>query len=140
MKRISVVALLALGVGLPACGRRPEPEPPPPPPVEVGPDTAAENAARRARARADSIAAAEAARRAAEEAGRTARETLTAMIFFDYDRAEIRSDMQEAGDDDVLRKVRGDLEAAGVQQSDHQIRRQMDDLMAEAVAQIEAGG
>src|SRR5688572_25387071 len=95
MKRISVVALLALGVGLPACGRRPEPEPPPPPPVEVGPDTAAENAARRARARADSIAAAEAARRAAEEAGRTARETLTAMIFFDYDRAEIRSDMQD---------------------------------------------
>ena len=55
-----------------------------------------------------------------------------------YAREVIRSDMQEAGDDDVLRKVRGDFEAAGVGQSDQQIRQAMDDLMAEAVAQIEA--
>jgi hypothetical protein len=56
-----------------------------------------------------------------------------------YAREVIRSDMQEAGDDDVLRKVRGDLEAGGVAQTDAQIRAKMDELMAQAVAQIEAG-
>src|SRR3712207_934750 len=55
-----------------------------------------------------------------------------------YAREVIRSDMQEAGDDDVLRKVRGDLQAAGIQQSDQQIRSAMDELMAKAVTQIEA--
>src|SRR3712207_3723225 len=55
-----------------------------------------------------------------------------------YAREVIRSDMQEAGDNDVLRKVKGDFEAAGIAQSDDQIRRAMDELMAEAVAQIEA--
>jgi hypothetical protein len=56
-----------------------------------------------------------------------------------YAREVIRSDMQEAGDEDVFRKIRGDFDAAGVQQSDHQIRRTMEELMAEAVTQIEAG-
>jgi hypothetical protein len=56
-----------------------------------------------------------------------------------YAREVVRSDMQEAGDDDVLRKIRGDFDAAGIQQSDHQIKRTMEELMAEAVAQIEAG-
>jgi hypothetical protein len=55
-----------------------------------------------------------------------------------YAREVIRSDMQEAGDEDVFRKVRADFDAAGVAQSDHQIRRRMEDLMGEAVAQIEA--
>ena len=55
-----------------------------------------------------------------------------------YAREVIRSDMEEAGDNDVLRKVKGDLEAAGIAQSDDQLRRTMDDLLAEAVAQIEA--
>ena len=48
--------------------------------------------------------------------------------------------VQQPGDDDVLRKIRGDLDAAGVAQTDAEIRRTMDDLMAEAVAQIEAAG
>ena len=56
-----------------------------------------------------------------------------------YAREVIRSDMQEAGDEDVFRKIRGDFDAAGVEQSDHQIRRTMEELMGEAVAQIEAG-
>ena len=56
-----------------------------------------------------------------------------------YAREVIRSDMQEAGDEDVVRKIKGDFEIAGVQQSDHQIRRTMEEKMAEAVAQIEAG-
>jgi hypothetical protein len=56
-----------------------------------------------------------------------------------YAREVVRSDMQEAGDEDVFRKIRGDFDAAKVEQSDHQIRRTMEELMAEAVAQIEAG-
>ncbi len=55
-----------------------------------------------------------------------------------YAREVIRSDMQEAGDNDVLRKVKGDFQAAGIGQSDEQIRRTMDELLAQAVAQIEA--
>ena len=70
---------------------------------------------------------------AAEKLGKTGAETEA------YVREVVRSDMQEAGDNDVLRKIRGDFDQAGVAQSDHQIRRTMDELMAEAVRQIEAG-
>jgi hypothetical protein len=56
-----------------------------------------------------------------------------------YAKTVVAADFEEAGDDDVFRKVRADLDAAGVAQSDHQIRRTMDELMATAVAQIEAG-
>lgn len=57
-----------------------------------------------------------------------------------YAKEVIKADFEEAGDDDVFRKIRGDFDAKGVEQSDHQIRRQMDELMAEAVAQIEREG
>jgi hypothetical protein len=56
-----------------------------------------------------------------------------------YAREVIRADMQEAGEEDVFRKIRTDFDAAKVAQSDHQIRRTMQETMAEAVAQIEAG-
>jgi hypothetical protein len=56
-----------------------------------------------------------------------------------YAREVVRADMQEAGDEDVFRKVRSDFDAAGVAQSDHQIRRTMEELLVEAVSQIEAG-
>jgi hypothetical protein len=56
-----------------------------------------------------------------------------------YAREVIRADMQEAGEADVFRKIRGDFDAAGVGLSDHQIQRAMEEKMAEAVAQIEAG-
>lgn len=56
-----------------------------------------------------------------------------------YAREVVRADMQEAGDEDVFRKIRGDFDAASVQQSDHQIRRTMEELLGDAVAQIEAG-
>ncbi len=56
-----------------------------------------------------------------------------------YAREVVRADMKEAGDEDVFSKVRADFDAAGVAQSDHQIRRTMEELMDEAVAQIEAG-
>lgn len=55
-----------------------------------------------------------------------------------YAKEVVASDVEEAGDHDVLRKVLGDFKAKGVNQSEHQIRRTMDELMAEAVAQIKA--
>ena len=56
-----------------------------------------------------------------------------------YAKEVVMSDFEEAGDDDVFRKVRADLDKAGIAQTDHQIRRTMDDLMGEAIAQIQAG-
>jgi len=53
-----------------------------------------------------------------------------------YARDVVIADMAEAGDEDVFRKIRKDFDDAGVAQSDHQIRRSMDELMAVAVDQI----
>ena len=55
-----------------------------------------------------------------------------------YAREVVKADLEEPGEEDVFRKVRGDFDEKGVDQSDHQIRRAMGDLMAEAVQQIEA--
>ena len=57
-----------------------------------------------------------------------------------YAREVIKADLEEPGEEDVFRKIRRDFDAKGVNQSDHQIRRQMTDLMAEAVHQIEDEG
>jgi hypothetical protein len=48
----------------------------------------------------------------------------------------IASDFEKAGDSDVFAKIRRDFDAGGVTQSDHQIRRTMDDLMQTAIDQI----
>lgn len=56
-----------------------------------------------------------------------------------YAREVVVSDIEEAGDHDVFRKIRGDFDAAGIQQSDHQIRRTMDELMAQAVEAVKNG-
>ena len=56
-----------------------------------------------------------------------------------YAKSVVMSDFEEAGDDDVFRKVKADLDAANAGQSEHQIRRTMDELMATAIAQIKAG-
>lgn len=54
----------------------------------------------------------------------------------DYAKAVVRADFEGPGDEDVFRKVRSDFDAKGVQQSDHQIRRTMEELMATAVDQV----
>ena len=56
-----------------------------------------------------------------------------------YAKTVVVADLEQAGDDDVFAKVRADFDAKGVAQSDHQIRRTMDELMATAVEQIKAG-
>ncbi|TIU74648.1 MAG: DUF1476 domain-containing protein [Mesorhizobium sp.] len=53
-----------------------------------------------------------------------------------YAKEVVRADFEEAGDDDVLRKIRADFDAAGVAQSDVQIRDVMDELLVTAVEQI----
>ena len=57
-----------------------------------------------------------------------------------YAKSVVMADFEEAGDDDVLRKVKADLLAGGVEQSDHQIRRTMDELMATAIDEIKSKG
>lgn len=55
-----------------------------------------------------------------------------------YAKSVILSDFEEPGDEDVFRKVRADFDEAGIEQSDHQIRRTMNELMAKAVADIQS--
>lgn len=55
-----------------------------------------------------------------------------------YAKEVVKADFEEAGDEDVFRKLRKDLTAKGADVSDHQIRREMDDQMAAAVQQIQA--
>ena len=54
-----------------------------------------------------------------------------------YAKEVVMADFEEAGDDDVLRKVAKDL--AGKSIGEQQIRAQMSELLAQAVAQIQAG-
>jgi hypothetical protein len=54
-----------------------------------------------------------------------------------YAKEVVVADFDEAGDDDVLRKVAKDLQAKGV--DEQQIRAQMTALLEQAVAQIQAG-
>jgi hypothetical protein len=56
-----------------------------------------------------------------------------------YAKTVVVADFEEAGDDDVFRKIRADFDAKAVAQSDHQIRRTMEELMETAIAQIKAG-
>jgi hypothetical protein len=55
-----------------------------------------------------------------------------------YVKAVIKADFAEAGDEDVFRKIKADFEAKNVAQSDHQIRRTMDEMLAKAVEQIQS--
>lgn len=57
----------------------------------------------------------------------------------EYAREVVRADFDEPGDEDVVRKIRGDFDKGSVDQSDHQIRRTMDELMATAIEQIRKG-
>jgi hypothetical protein len=70
---------------------------------------------------------------AAEKLGKTGAEAEA------YAKTVVMADFEEVGDDDVLRKVKADFEATHVEQSDHQIRRTMDELMARAIDEIQKG-
>ena len=62
---------------------------------------------------------------------------LTGDAVEDYAKSVVLADLEEPGDEDVFRKIRQDFDDKGIDQSDHQIRRTMQELMIEAAEQIE---
>ena len=71
---------------------------------------------------------------AAEKLGKTGAEAEA------YAGSVIAADMEKAGDAAVFAKIRKDFDAAGVTQSDHQIRRTMDEMLAAAMAEVAKTG
>ena len=67
---------------------------------------------------------------AAEKMGLTAEEAES------YAKAVIQADFEEAGDEDVLRKVLGDLTAAGVEIDADGVRRALEEKSVEARRQL----
>ena len=57
-----------------------------------------------------------------------------------YAKEVVMADFEEAGEEDVFKKVRTDFDAKGIVQSDQDIRRAMVDLMEKAIAEIKASG
>lgn len=57
-----------------------------------------------------------------------------------YAKDVVRADFEEPGDEDVFRKVRGDLDQGGVTVSDTELRAKMTELLAQAVDQVENSG
>jgi hypothetical protein len=57
-----------------------------------------------------------------------------------YAKEVVIADFEEAGEDDVFRKIRADFDAKGVKLSDEDIRQQMQVLLAQAVAEVKASG
>jgi hypothetical protein len=56
-----------------------------------------------------------------------------------YSKDVVTADFEEAGDDDVFRKVRKDFDDKKVAVTDQQLRGMMTELMAAAVDQIKTG-
>lgn len=56
-----------------------------------------------------------------------------------YAKAVVLSDFEEAGDEDVFRKVRKDFDEAGIDVSDSQIRATMQEMLSAALEQLRAG-
>lgn len=56
-----------------------------------------------------------------------------------YAKSVVVADFEEAGDEDVVRKVKGDLAAASVAVGDEDIRRVMTELLIRAAEEIQAG-
>ncbi len=67
---------------------------------------------------------------AAEKMGLTAEETDS------YAKSVVQADFEEAGDEDVIRKLLGDLTAAGVPTSDDEVRQALSTKTVEARRQL----
>jgi hypothetical protein len=57
----------------------------------------------------------------------------------DYVRAVVRSDLDQPGDEDVLRKVSQDLVGAGLEVREAEVRSKMDEFLAIAREQVRTG-
>ena len=56
-----------------------------------------------------------------------------------YAKDVVMADFEEAGDEDVVRKLVSDFAAKNVSVSDSEIRAAMNQLMATAISQVQAG-
>lgn len=56
-----------------------------------------------------------------------------------YAAEVVAADFEESGHEDVVRKIRADFDAAGIVQTDEEIRLKMLELLSEAVTQIQNG-
>ena len=57
----------------------------------------------------------------------------------DYAKSVVVADLEEAGTEDLFRKIRADLDQHAVQLSDHQIRAKMDEALEDARKSVQAG-
>jgi hypothetical protein len=55
----------------------------------------------------------------------------------DYALTVVKSDLEEPGDDDILRKVAGDLKAIGRSVPEADLKKRLETFMAEAIKQLE---
>lgn len=53
-----------------------------------------------------------------------------------YAKSVVRADFEEAGDEDVIRKLLGDLTSAGIEVDEPRIRARLEELTIEARAQV----
>ena len=56
-----------------------------------------------------------------------------------YAKAVVQADFEEAGDEDVVRKVKNDFALATINTSDTEIRKVMTELLIKAAEDIQAG-
>lgn len=54
-----------------------------------------------------------------------------------YAREVVEADFEEAGDEDVLRKLRADLSAGGVSITDEELRERMVEFLGQAIDQVQ---
>ncbi|MEL6365065.1 MAG: DUF1476 domain-containing protein [Pseudomonadota bacterium] len=57
----------------------------------------------------------------------------------EYAATVVKADLEEPGEEDVYRKVKGDLDGKGVSVAEDELRGKMRELLAQAVQQIEDG-
>jgi hypothetical protein len=61
---------------------------------------------------------------------------LTGAAAETYAKDVVAANVDLPGEESIFRKIRRDFDVKGVAQSDHQIRRTMDELLATATAQV----
>ena len=55
-----------------------------------------------------------------------------------YAKSVIRADLEKPGDQDVVDKIMADFKGRGVEMSEHRLKKRMAELLATAVAQVQA--
>lgn len=58
----------------------------------------------------------------------------------EYAKSVVLADFEEPGDEDVYRKVMGDFESNKIDVSEHQLRREMAELMDKAIEELQTKG